>query len=210
MNREGTDQQPFSTWIMRPQTLIGLSAVLLSLCGLSIAIYEASLIRQAQRASVWPYVEVSGTINRDRISLRVQNTGVGPARIRAAAVTYKGETQANWSDLIRSVIRDDTASVRVKINYTSLINGRVFPPDSPHENIFRVVADSGVTTPAFIALLHDAIYDERVDVAVCFCSVYEECWISNLQNMIRRTRGDAIPNESREVDDCDSMQRSGI
>ncbi len=59
MNRQGTDQQPFSTWIMLPQTLIGLSAVLLSVCGLFIAIYEASLIRQAQRASVWPYVEVS-------------------------------------------------------------------------------------------------------------------------------------------------------
>ncbi len=62
MNREGTDQLPFSTWIMRPQTLIGLSALLLSLCGLSIAIYEASLIRQALRASVWPYVEVSETV----------------------------------------------------------------------------------------------------------------------------------------------------
>ncbi len=210
MNREGTDQLPFSTWIMRPQTLIGLSALLLSLCGLSIAIYEASLIRQAQRASVWPYVEVSASIHRDRISLRVQNSGVGPARIRAAAVTYKGETQANWSDLIRSVVRDDTVRVRVKNLYTSFINGRVFPPDSPQETIFRVVADSGVTSPAFITLLQDAIYDHRVDVAVCFCSVYEECWISNLQNMIRRTRGDAMPNESREVDDCDSMQRSGI
>ena len=195
---------------MRPETLIGLSAVLLSLCGLFIAVYEASLIRQSQRASVWPYVEVSGTINRDRISLRVQNTGVGPARIHAAAVTYKGETKANWADLLRSVIRDDTVSVRVKIRYTSFINGRVFPPDSPQETILRVVADSGVTTPAFITLLEDAIFDERVDVAVCFCSVYEECWISNLQNMIRRLRGDAMPNESREVDDCDSMQRSGI
>ena len=195
---------------MRPQTLIGLSAVLLSLCGLFIAVYEASLIRQAQRASVWPYVEVSARIQRDRISLLVQNTGVGPARIRAAAVTYKGETQANWSDLIRSVIRDDTVSVRVKIRYTSLINGRVFPSDSPEETIFRVVADSGVTTPAFITLLEDAIYDHRVDVAVCFCSVYEECWITNLQDRIRRSRGDAMPNESREVDDCDSMQRSGI
>lgn len=95
MNSEGTDHQPFSKWITRPETLIGLSALLLSLCGLFIAIYEASLIRQSQRASVWPYVEVGGTINPDRISLRVQNTGVGPARIRAAAVTYKGETQAD-------------------------------------------------------------------------------------------------------------------
>ena len=210
MNRESTDQLPFSMWIMRPQTLIGLSALLLSLCGLSIAIYEASLIRQAQRASVWPYVEVSPRIQRDRISLIMQNTGVGPARIRAAAVTYKGETQANWSDLIRSVVRDDTVRVRVRNLYTSFVNGRVFPPDSRQETIFRVVADSGVTTPAVITLLEDAIFDERVDVAVCFCSVYEECWITNLQDRIRRLRGDAMPDESREVDDCDSMHRSGI
>ena len=138
MKSEGTDHLSFSKWITRPQTLVGLSALLLSLCGLFIAIYEASLIRQAQRASVWPYVEVGGTLNRNLIELRVQNTGVGPARIRAAVVTYKGEAKADWRDLVYSVISDDSTRARVNA-YQSRINGRVLPTNAIPETFFRVV-----------------------------------------------------------------------
>ena len=207
MNREGTDQLPFSTWITRPQMLVGLSALLLSLCGLFIAIYEASLIRQAQRASVWPYVEVAGSINPDGIKLWVQNTGVGPARIRAAAVTYQGETQTGWLDLVRSVVGED--SVRVNV-YQSLIDGRVLPSDSPKETFFEATEESGAGTRESIALLRDAIFEGMVDVVVCYCSVYEECWTSSLQDMVRRTRGGEIPSDTREVDGCDAVKRSGI
>lgn len=36
----------FSDWIRSPQTMIALSAVLLSVCGLFISIYETTLIRE--------------------------------------------------------------------------------------------------------------------------------------------------------------------
>ncbi len=51
--------------------LVALSALLLSVCGLFISIYEASLIRRSQRASVWPYVEVTAGIHNRQIDLRV-------------------------------------------------------------------------------------------------------------------------------------------
>ncbi len=51
MTSEDKDRASFSQWILRPQTMIALSALLLSLCGLFISIYEASLIREAQRGA---------------------------------------------------------------------------------------------------------------------------------------------------------------
>lgn len=48
----------FRSWVARPEVLVALAAVLLSLCGLFVAIYETTLIRQEQRASAWPSLMV--------------------------------------------------------------------------------------------------------------------------------------------------------
>lgn len=206
MNSEGTNRPPFLERISSPEMLVALSAVLLSVCGLFISIYETSLIRQAQRASVWPHVQVGVSITQTGVKLRAENTGVGPARIQASAVTYKGETQADWSDLIRSVVGDEADSV----GFTrSLINGRVLPSNSS-ETMFSVTTDSGAVEREVAALLGRAILEGDVDVTACYCSVYDECWTSSLQDVLDRARRVEKSNDLREVDGCDSAKRSGI
>lgn len=202
----GTEEPArFSKWIARPQSIIALSALLLSVCGVFIAIYEAALVRRQQRASVWPYVEVSASLTRERIELRVQNTGVGPAQVRAAAVSQDGETRKGWADLIRGAgvgpLEVDT--------YYSLIRGRVLPRDSSPEVIFRLTEEGGVAAPALIALLRREMLEGRLDVEVCYCSVFEECWTSSLQDVLRRSRGEPASSE-RAVKSCDRAPQSGI
>lgn len=192
---------------MSPQMLVGLSALLLSVCGLFISIYEASLIRQAQRASVWPYVEVSASLRSSTIELRVQNTGVGPARIQAASVTYKGETKANWWDLILNDLGANADSVGY---YQSAINGRVLPTNSEQEVFFRITKDSGPAARELFASLRREIMEGTIDVTVCYCSVYDECWISSVQNMLKRWRGVESPSGSQVVDGCEAVKPSGI
>ena len=195
----------FSQWITDPQTIIALSAVLLSVCGLFIALYEASLIRRQQRAAVWPHVEVGASIQRgNRVALLVQNTGVGPARIGAAAVTYEGETKDNWEALIRS-LGQDPDSVNI---YRSLINGRVLPAGS-QERIFSVSEGQGPTALDLMRTLEREIGEGTLDATVCYCSVYDECWTSTLQDMMGRFRGEVTPG-AREVESCEVMERSGI
>ena len=196
MNSEGTHRTPFLEWITRPQMLVGLSALLLSLCGLFISIYEASLIRQAQRASVWPYVQIAASLAPGRIKLGVQNTGVGPARIQAASVTYKGETKANWWDLI---LNDLGANVDSVDFYRSMINGRVLPLDSQKESIFRITEDYGPAARELAESLRREILEGTIDVTVCYCSVYDECWISSLQDLLKRSRGVKPPAARRSL-----------
>ena len=201
------DPARFSRWIARPQSLIALSAVLLSVCGVFIATYEAALVRRQQRASAWPHVEVAASMSRGRVELWVQNVGVGPARVRTAAVSQGGETRKDWADLIR---RAGVDPKEVGSYYYSLINGRVLPPDSEREVIWRLTEEDGAAAPALIALLRREILEGQIDVTLCYCSVYDECWMSGLQDVIQRSRGVEAAAGDRAVDSCDGAPRSGI
>lgn len=185
--------------------MIALSAVLLSVCGLFVSLYEASLIRRHHRASVWPHVAVTASLNPDAVRFFVQNTGIGPARIRAAVVSVDGETKVDWEDVIVGML-EEPGSVNA---YQSLINGQVLPPNSPQETIFRLTMDSTSAAPRVIPALRRAILDESLDIQVCYCSVYDECWTSSLQAIMSRTRGVDTP-VSRPIDHCRNIPVSGI
>lgn len=205
MTSECKDRPSFSQWLARPQTLIALSALLLSLCGLFISIYEASLIRKAQRASVWPHVEVTASMVQGSVRLWAQNTGVGPARVRTAAVTYDDQTLDHWLHLIRSAVGEEAEGGDV---YKSMIGGRVLPADSPKELIFAITVERGAAAEVTDQLQRQ-IYAGAVDVTLCYCSVYDECWSSSLQDVLQRVRGLEAPG-TLAVDDCDSARRSKI
>lgn len=197
----------FSRWVLQPQTLVGLSALLLSLCGLFISLYEASLIRQAQRASTWPYVEVGASINQDGVRIWVQNTGVGPARIQAAAVTYRDEVKTDWIDLLNTIAGETADSVDF---YKSFLNRRVFPANSSKETIFAMTLDTVSLQNEVIAELQRAILEGMLDVTVCYSSVYDECWTSTLQDVLGRAGSAEVSGDSGEVVDCEAAKRSRI
>lgn len=198
----------FREWIARPQVLVGLSALVLSLCGLFISIYETSLVREEQRASVWPHVEMGVSFTDRRIRFHVRNTGVGPARIRTAAVSYRGETLGGWGDLLRSV---SEGPVELSGRTFNLLNGRVLPPNSPREAIFEIDVDDVESPEGLIGTLRQVTLDGSVDVTACYCSVYGECWRSSLRDLLARSRGEATSAPAtRRVEGCDDAETSGI
>lgn len=221
-NSENNARRSFSDWLFEPQTMIGLSAVLLSLCGLFISLYEASLIRQEQRASVWPHVQVGVSFRSDTVSFHVQNTGVGPARIRAAAAKYKGQTMGSWQDFLQHFERDTNLEERIDGNpdlgiYQDFVNGGVLPSNSPMDDIFRLTAveedtDSREVLQAFQQRTEEGI----VDLTICYCSIYEECWATSLQSQHVGTQsqegntGKNTPHGTRRVESCEGRANSEI
>lgn len=200
-------KSPFSEWIRSPQTMIALAAVLLSVCGLFVSFYEASLIREHQRASVWPNVEVHPSMNPGVVRIFVQNTGIGPAYIQAAAVTYNGVVQPNWDSMV------DSLEFIKKGNkgYVSLINGRVLPPRSEQELIFRIESVPEIQGRGLADAINQAIEDEVIDVVVCSCSVYDECWTTAMLDVIKRAKGKDVPTrDERKVASCSAAKVSGI
>jgi len=189
----------FGEWLSQPQTMIGLAAVLLSLCGLFISIYETSLVHQQQRASVWPRVQVGPQLRGDSVKILVSNDGIGPARLRAAAVEHEDDRLAGWTDMMARVgIQGDVS--------TRLLNRRVLSPDSEIEAF--VFEDS---THA----LRNSILNGDLDITLCYCSVYEECWVTSMQSYV----GVVVPDSLREsepgrphrrVDECGHIEPSRI
>lgn len=198
-------EKSISQWLARPQTMIALSAVVLSVCGLFVATYETQLLRQHQRASVWPHVEVQPSLATDRVRLMVQNTGVGPARIQAATLTINGQQQDGWEDMILYAL-DEPAAVNA---YQSLINGRVLPAGSAQETIFTVGLEDGGAASTLVPVLRNEILEGNLDIELCYCSVYEDCWTTSMQDIVRRSQGvESTP--SREVNNCRAIPQSGI
>ena len=109
----------------KPEMIVAVATIFLSICGLFIALYEASIARRAERASVWPHVEVATSVRGTRVEIFVRNTGVGPARIRAANVSHNGIVMNNWADLLQSLEVDAS---RISSEF-SLIGGRVLGVD---------------------------------------------------------------------------------
>jgi hypothetical protein len=207
-NEKNKSEESFVEWITSPQMIVSLSAVLLSVCGLFISMYEASLIREQQRASVWPNVEVGPSLGSDTLKIFVDNTGIGPARIKSASVIYKGEVKKNWPDLIRSFEFDE----QDVSDYQSLINGRVLPPSSDEkELVFRVASTSQDMDQNLAYKLSNAIRNKRLNVKLCYCSVYDECWIASMKDVEKRFRGEQVPTrEQRRVESCSESEASGI
>jgi hypothetical protein len=168
--------------------MIGCTAVFLSCVSVFIAIHHGQTMEKLVEANSWPSLSYgssnsSDTGNADDITFDISNNGVGPARVDTLQVFYKGVPQPSFVDLLKSCC----GAKGKKVSYaTSKIVDEVLPAR---------------TTTHFIRLLHsvspdiwDAMNRERtqMDVLICYCSVFEECWISDT-----RTRRPA------RVDQCD-------
>jgi hypothetical protein len=74
--------------------VLSLSAMAVGVCSLFITLYQTYLTRQAQSASVLPYLAFGITSTNEGAYLTLRNDGVGPGRLDAVRVHYKGRTTA--------------------------------------------------------------------------------------------------------------------
>lgn len=173
------DEQSLGEWLMEPQTMIALSAVLIGVCGLFVSLYEASLMRQEQRAAVWPRVSIGFTVNDTLATFRVRNAGVGPARVQAASIRYNDSTVVNWSRLL-SQATEGPLSVSQNVK---LLNGSVLSPNDQSDIAILDFRDEAQARELAVSVLRGT-----VDVRACYCSVYDECWTTSLQDGLPRDR----------------------
>lgn len=168
------------------EMLVGASAVVIGVCALAVSLYETSLMREEQRAAVMPILELSRSYNLQtseesgptRLWLQAQNVGIGPARVEEFRVTVDGAPQLTWDAAFRELIGHDAP-----ISYgQSTINGRTIPAD-------RLVTMMKLNDGELAARLLSEF--DRLDFEACFCSIFEECWVTSYSSF-----GAATPVES--------------
>jgi hypothetical protein len=179
----------FAAWIVRPESIIGVCAVIVSVVAVTVSAYEARIQRQWQRAALWPYVQLnrsyflvestsSPNAGEWRLTLNAENVGVGPARIEDFHVTVDGQPKATWGAAMQALLGTEE-----KIIYgQSTILGTIVPPQ-------RTVQMFQYAEQPEAGMLYREM--NRLDFEACFCSVFDECWTTTYRRA-----------HAEEVDSC--------
>jgi hypothetical protein len=166
---------------------LGVSAIIISVVSLFLAFQQGDaterMVQQNARmvqASTWPYVMIGDSNGDDRgnslYKLFVINNGVGPAKIETLQITYKGQPVASVFDLAKRVATDvgDPETAQIASSDT----GGVVPA---RQTVTLLTAERPVTSPALINAFRTKAR-QSIDVHLCYCSIFDECWTTTFQN----------------------------
>lgn len=148
-----------------PELTVALSAILVSLCALGVSLYETRLMREQQRAAVWPYIEILPSNNSEGSSLNLFNKGTGPAKIHGVTVSNGDTVWKSWRELLDSLPGDNS----IRFSYSTM-HGRVLASNDALEAIRMPARDAANVGP----------YLQNIDISICYCSVYDDCWLTGI------------------------------
>ncbi len=151
--------------------LISVAALTLSILALMVSVLEVSAIREDQRVQVWPYMAIASSFGPNGYALEAINKGIGPARVRTMEVLFDGEPVDNIDELIVETVGEEDA-FSYDLYRTSNIAQSVMSADEK-ATLFAVPWDDRTRRLS-------SVWHGRISVRVCYCSVYDECWLSKL------------------------------
>ena len=162
---------------------IALSAITISVISLVVAVEHGKTEERLVAASSWPFLTFTSSNDGFNaggwtIRLRLQNSGVGPARVKWLRLALNGEPIRNRGDLMRKCcgVPDGTVEDQVRrglVSQNSPIG--VLPA---RESVVVLAWRDRRGSRAIRSKLDDAANRLRLDA--CYCSVLDECWVSDL------------------------------
>lgn len=150
-----------SKWYKNPEMIVAFSALILGLVTAFTSIYSAYVDREYARASVWPRLEIFRSASGNSFSYGVNNSGTGPALIKYARVQYDSTFVKTWNEI------DVFKNIR-----QSHFSNRTLPPQKDITPVSYKGADAQSLIEA----------DKLISIELCYCSIYEECWMINRDN----------------------------
>jgi hypothetical protein len=98
------------------------------ICSLFITLYQTYLTRQAQSASVLPYVSFGVTSNNDGAFVTLRNDGLGPARIESVRIHFHGKTSE--IDPYDFFLKQHSGPLPKGLSVDRITPGRLLPANS--------------------------------------------------------------------------------
>jgi len=137
-------------------------------------------------AASWPFLQItSGNSDDDgtrRITLSLENAGVGPAKIQSFEVFWRGRAYgSSWALLKACCVTPGMAppGITTWVVTTRPVAGAVMR--AGEERPFLRLDP----TPANGAMwkTFDTVRQRELSYRACYCSVFDECWISDLSKL---------------------------
>lgn len=172
---------------VRFETIGSVSAIVVAVASLFVAWDEARSVRRQQAASVLPILKVRTPFRNDErersYRIEVANVGVGPAFVEAASVTWDGVPVRTAEDL-----RFNVEEVAGEADFwTAELEGQVLG-GGESMLLYEVAWAPEAEGAADAAVATVRRLWEAVDVAACYCSVYDRCWRTEMDRTGRPDR----------------------
>ncbi len=167
--------------------VLSISAIVISAISLWVAIDTNKTNRQLVVEASWPFLQIyasgagGGNGGQRVLSLNVQNAGVGPAKIETFELFWSEKPYRSSADLMKDCCGYMPGSNRSDAENalgTSEVAGTVLRAGD-NVPIIRYVltTENAATWNAFSAQRF------KLNYRVCYCSVFNECWLSNKQSV---------------------------
>ena len=155
------------------QLVISVAAILLSLSGLLVSVYQARIAHENQQMSVWPRLHIDIGHTNQNFDFFVSNNGIGPALIRQTELRYAGKLMPDHITFYRSLVRNQLSdSLRLQeLRYQTLETGDVLKAGE-----YRSLFMSKRNGPLADTLEKITMIDSTFRYCVTYSDVYGTCW----------------------------------
>jgi hypothetical protein len=182
MNIEPEHPHPHSSTGVRWLDIsIAIGVLLVSATSLIVAIVHGRTLERMADANVklveansWPFLAYStGDLDNGKpaINMSVDNNGIGPAKIESFVVTWNGVPQRNAMALLKTCCRYEHRAGDGL--YYAIVHGQVLRAGSRLN--FLYLPRTAENAAAWDMLNKDRT-SSKLDVNICYCSVFDECW----------------------------------
>jgi len=164
-------------------------AVIVSLVSVWIGIGTEDANQRMVAAASWPFLQLdSGNVDdagKQHIQLSLANAGVGPAKVETFEVLWHGRAYARSQELLNDCCHLKYFPFRVGTDIafagpqSSPPVGHVIRPGETR--LFLGLMLSQANADAWRTF--DRVRLKELTIRACYCSVFDECWISNLRDL---------------------------
>lgn len=161
---------------------LALSAFIVSLSSLWLTVHNARTMERLVTASSYPNIDFNygnefdfqdGRGVRPALYLSLNNSGVGPARLRSVELSFGGRPAASLRAVLDLCCTQEAASALPRTDYWSSGDMRGAMVQAGNElNLFAWAQAPGDPRWARANEVRD-----KIGVRICYCSVFEECYL---------------------------------
>ena len=156
----------------KAEMLIAICAVVTSVIALFVAWDQGRVMRAQQHGAVFPVVQIDGfvstTPDHAAMGVKLSNSGVGPALVERVRMLKDGEP----IDSLQGYV--DRLPENYDLSWSGL-TGRAIAPGAEVAPIELLWAREDITGEE---LSRVAAEWAELSLEVCYCSVFDRCWIT--------------------------------
>jgi len=188
---ESSQARDGNTWREKVDFLVAICALITSMASIWLSVTQSDDMQRLVQAQSWPFLGFS-TSNTETntvtgkpepvISMTIENLGVGPAKIQSLEIFYKGKNVKTSRELLRACCTDATGKIQEDAwkqtpILTSSVVGRVLRAGQTVPFLYwsRPETDNAIWEKLNMARF-------EVEKKICYCSVFDECWTSDLES----------------------------